>query len=287
MKKAVVLTCVFVLSALLFTSCQRFKKICFSTESLGEVLDAHITENTSVIGSYELSVPKTVPMYSVSKRALADDEYDLLLAAMNLKEGDSENNIDRRDNGLLAFRRFNTNTPDYSFTDEETLRTAKEIFGTLPVVTGEYECTGINEYVIHTDSKGVEHIQQVGVSFRKLIDGIRVVGNDIVYLYFDNRGIAGIHLELFDYKRIDGAINLTSVDSAYARVKSPDSFDLKEENETIGIIDTLNVEKARLLMVNQYSNGCTVLQPVYSFSGTATDVEGKTSSFTSVVIAFE
>jgi hypothetical protein len=40
-------------------------------------------------------------------------------------------------------------------------------------------------------------------------------------------------------------------------------------------------------MVNQYSNGCTVLQPVYSFSGTATDVEGKTSSFTSVVIAFE
>ena len=29
------------------------------------------------------------------------------------------------------------------------------------------------------------------------------------------------------------------------------------------------------------------LEEVYSFSGTATDVEGKTSSFTSVVIAFE
>ncbi len=287
MKKLILFLAYTLTSVLLFTGCQRFKKISFSTETLEEVLDAHITENTSVIGSCKLSAPKSVPMYSISKRALTDDEYDQLLVAMNLKEDDSENNIDRRDNGLLAFRRFNSNTPDYSFTDEETLRMAKEIFDALPVIAGEYECTGINEYVIHTDSKGVDHIQQVGVSFRKFMDGIRVVGNDIVFLYFDNRGIAGIHLELFDYKKIDGVIDLISFDSAYARVKSPDSFNLKEENETIGIIDTLNVEKARLLMVNQYSYGCNVLQPVYSFSGTATDVEGKTSSFTSVVIAFE
>ena len=286
MKKAVVLACAFVLAALLFTSCQGFKKISFSTESLGEFLDAHITENTSVIGSYELSAPKSVPMYSISKRVLTDDEYAQILSVLDIKEDDPKVFIERKDNSLLVTIREPYAMKDYSVSDEETLRMAKEVFDKIPVISGEYECLGIKSFFTISDSEG-DHTTSVGVSFRRLIDGVRVVGNDVVYLYFDNDGLSEIHLELFDYKRIDGAIDLTSIDSAYARVKSPDSFDLKEENETIGVIDTLNVEKARLLMVNQYSNGCTVLQPVYSFSGTATDVEGKTSSFTSVVIAFE
>lgn len=289
MKKTITLIIVCTLAlVLLFTGCQRhYKKISFSTESLGEVLQNKITENTSVIRSCEFKSPQSVPMYSISERVLSDDEYNQILSALNIKEDDPNNFIDRRENGLLAYRRFNSNTPDYSFTDEETLRMAEETIDTLPVITGDYECTGINEYVIHTDSEDVDHIQQVGVSFRKLVDGTRVVGNDIVYLYFDNIGIAGIHIELFEYKILEDKIDLIPFDSAYARIKSPDSFDLREENESIGEIDTLNVEKILLLMVNQYSNGCTVLQPVYSFSGTATDVKGERASFISVIIAVD
>ncbi len=154
MKKAVVLVCVFVLAALLFTSCQRFKKISFSTESLGEVLDAHITENTSVIGSYELSAPKTVPMYSISKRVLTDDEYVQILSLLDIKEDDPKVFIDRKDNSLLVTIREPYAKKDYSVSDEETLRMEKEVFDKIPVISGEYECLGIKSFFTISDSEG-------------------------------------------------------------------------------------------------------------------------------------
>ena len=272
---------------LLFTGCQRhYKKISFSAESLGEALQDHITENTSVIGSREYNAPQSIPMYSISERVLSDDEYNLILSALRVKEDDPAVYITRKGNSLLARLHQTDEKEKYSFSDEETLKMATDVFDRLPVISDEYECLGVKSYHTVSDSAG-ERVISVGVSFRRLIEGIRVVGNDVIYLYFDNYGLSEVHIELYDYKKTNDKIDLKPFDSAYARVKSPDSFNLREENESIGEIDTLNVEKIMLLMVNQYSNGCTVLQPVYSFSGTATDVKGECASFISVIIAVD
>jgi len=285
-KTALFLACTIVL-VMLFSGCQRkFKIISFNTESLGEILNDHITENTSVVGSYELAAPETVPIYNISEHMLSDNEYNQILSALKIKEDDSAVHITRKGNSLLVILHETDEQRDYAFSDEETLRMAREVFDILPVISDEYECLGIKSNHTISDSAG-ERIINVGVSFRRLIDGIRVVGNDVIYLYFDNDGLSEVYIELFDYKKSSGTIKLTSLDSAYARVKTPDSFNLREEKETIGEIDILNVEKTILLMVNQYSTGCTVLQPVYSFSGTATDIDGKSAPFISIVIAIE
>ena len=40
-----------------------------------------------------------------------------------------------------------------------------------------------------------------------------------------------------------------------------------------------------LLLINQHLNGCTILQPVYSFMGNAEDTKGMQSEFNAWVIA--
>lgn len=50
-------------------------------------------------------------------------------------------------------------------------------------------------------------------------------------------------------------------------------------------IDKLQVERVKLLFVNQFYRGCIILQPIYIFIGTAIDIDGDHVEFHSKVIA--
>ena len=47
----------------------------------------------------------------------------------------------------------------------------------------------------------------------------------------------------------------------------------------------LQVDNVNLRLVNQYSSGCTILQPMYSFVGTATFDDNSQAEFISRIIA--
>ena len=78
---------------------------------------------------------------------------------------------------------------------------------------------------------------------------------------------------------------MLSLEDAFDRVKDPDAFSLKSEGTGFsGEADLLTVERVKLLFVNQYSEGCTILQPVFNLMGTAENETGK-AEFSSKVIA--
>ena len=123
------------------------------------------------------------------------------------------------------------------------------------------------------------------VAFRRIVDGYRVIGNDICDIYMCSEGVYGIELRLFDYIE-DGEIELTNMDNVISKVKSPDAFSL--DNETSknfsGIANTLTVNKVKLLLVNQYDNECEILEPVYNLMGIVENKDG-TVEFSSKIIA--
>ena len=72
------------------------------------------------------------------------------------------------------------------------------------------------------------------------------------------------------------------MDEAESRIKPPDSFTIEAN---FGKANTLQVDNVNLRLVNQYSSGCTILQPVYNFVGTAIKEDGSKAEFISRVIA--
>lgn len=120
------------------------------------------------------------------------------------------------------------------------------------------------------------------MSFRRLLDEMRIVGEEECILYFDGTGLVGLKITLFDYKKI-GTMDLVDLESAYSRITTPDAFSMdKEINEQI---KTIQVDRVRLQWVNHYALGCKILQPIYNFSVTATDVKGTQTEFASLIIA--
>ncbi|MBQ3002849.1 MAG: hypothetical protein IJD82_03865 [Clostridia bacterium] len=67
--------------------------------------------------------------------------------------------------------------------------------------------------------------------------------------------------------------------------KIKDAFSVDADETTFsGVADKLTVERVKLLYVNQYSEGCTILQPVFNLMGTAENDSG-TAEFSAKIIA--
>ena len=115
-----------------------------------------------------------------------------------------------------------------------------------------------------------DYIESKRVSFRRLIDGVRVIGNDICDLYFDSNGLYDIEIKFYDYEKT-GELDMLTLDEAVAKIKEPDAFVLESATNRnfSGAADKLTVERTKLLFVNRYSDGCEILQPVYNLMGTA------------------
>jgi hypothetical protein len=130
-----------------------------------------------------------------------------------------------------------------------------------------------------------EFVDQKRVSFRRLIDGTRVIGNDICDLYFNSTGLSGVELTFYNYEKT-GELDMLTLDDAIDKIKNPDVFGFKSETNKnfSGKTDKLTIDRTKLLFVNQYSNGCEILQPVYNLMGTAEN-EGGSIEFSARIIA--
>lgn len=266
---------------LLLSGCSaKYQRISFDSQTLGEELALHVKTDTAVVNTVETDFPDQLPIYSIKEHNISQSDYTQLLEALDLPDNpwDLELEGNRLYYSLAGYTDYSRGY--FDMTDEEVEQLAWEIFNKIPFMEGEYECIGIRETVTLSDQEG-EHITRVGVSFCKLLSGGRVIGEDDCILSFDGSGLVSITIELYDYEKI-GTMDMISIEDAAARIKTPDQFRIEAD---MGVADTLHVDRIKFLLVNQYSDGCTILQPVYNFIGTASFEDGNQAEFQSMVIA--
>ncbi|MBP3322362.1 MAG: hypothetical protein J6M12_08405, partial [Clostridia bacterium] len=92
-----------------------------------------------------------------------------------------------------------------------------------------------------------------------------------------------IYAKTYDYKKT-GTMDLVSYESAVQRIKNPDSLSV-DGSATDQKLQALCANQVELYFINQDSRGCTILQPIYNFKGTATSAGGKEGEFQSKIIA--
>lgn len=277
---------------LLLSGCStKYKRISIGSDTLGEDLAMYINNNTSVMNEITANLPTQLPMYKISERSISQQEFELMLQQLGITNNTSswyhleleENEV----NGTIA----GINDPERGYfdslnmTEEELEEMAWETLAKIPFLDGDYEYMGIKATQTVSSAVG-ERITRVGVSFRRLLGDVRVVGNDQCYLYFDGSGLVEIHLAAYNYEQI-GTIDMVTLENAVAMIKTPDAFSIDADNsaQTMATADTLLVENVKLLLFNQFSNGCAILQPVYNFTGIATDINDVHAEFSSMVIA--
>ncbi len=277
-------------SLILLSGCTntKYPRIHFNNEILGENVANYIDEDTSVTIQAEEAFPDQLPMYKITKREISRHEYQQMLQQLGLAE-DPSNPYDRFELdgnqvlcNLTSYTDFSRGY--FSMAEDKLEKLAWETFEKIPFMEGKFEYLGIRDVMRVNDSTG-DHIARVGVSFRRLLDDVRVVGEEKCMLYFDGSGLVEVQIALFNYEKV-GMMDVVPLESAAAKIKTPDDFTIEPENPyEANIADMLRVEKMKLLLVNQHSEGCTILQPIYHFMGTAVLEDGAQAEFSSTVIA--
>lgn len=276
----VILCCSF----LLFAGCTaKYQRISFESDALDEELDSHIRADTEVINVADEAFPVQLPIYEITERNISEQDIQQMLQNLGLPQEPSawkmmELDGNRISCNLVRYTDFSRGY--FDMTEDELEQLAWDVFNKIPFIVGDYEYLGITGKMTVNDSKG-DHISRVGVSFSRIVGGIRALGEDDCTFYFDGSGLVEIHITLFDYEKI-GTMDLVTLEDAAARIKTPDDFNIDAES---GVVQTLQVDRIKLLLVNQYSEGCTILQPIYNFIGTATLQNGTQAEFSSKVIA--
>lgn len=267
---------------------KKFQRISFDSDTLGEALTQYVDADTMVEATLEESFPSQFPVYEISTREISEEEFQQMMQNLGIEDmGTSAHRFKLHGNKISGSLVSITDTTRgyFDMTEEELEDLAWETFEKLPFMDGTYEYLGIKSTTTISDAEGT-HITRAGVSFRRLLGDVRVVGSDQCYLYFDGTGLVELNIELYAYKET-GSMDMVTLESAFNRIKNPDAFSVTTENDAqvLGAIDALRVEQIKLLYVNQYNQGCTILQPVYNFIGTATDENGEQAEFQSIVIA--
>lgn len=285
MKKSILLLVFCLVFVFVFSGCsERYKRISFEDETLDATLNKYIDGETEVIYNGKTDFPSHLPIYEISKRSITQDEFTQMLENLNITA--HADKFDHEENKIIGnWVPYTDRTRGYfEMSDEELEKLAWKTFEKIPFLNGEYKYLGIKSNLTISDSEGT-HVTRVGVSFRKYLNDLRVLGNDRCLLYFDAHGLCEIVIELYEYKEID-TMDLIKFDEAFAKIKSPDHFSLKNENiDQTKAYETLRTDNASLFWYNQYSNDCTILQPVYVFSGTASAEACKETEFTAQIIA--
>lgn len=281
-KRFIVILCCYLL---LLSGCStKYQRISFDCDTLGEDLAGHISADTMVVNAASDAFSTQLPIYKITERNISQQGYEQMLKALDISGNPKDLELDGNSLFYNLARFTDTSRGYFDMTEEEVEQLAWEYFNKIPFIEGEYECLGIKEEMKLIDSKG-EHITRAGVSFHRLLGGVRVVGEDDCVLYFDGSGLVAISISLFDYTKT-GTMDMVTLEDAAAKIKTPDAFSIDTPDTGIAnIANNLQVDRIKLLLVNQYSDGCTILQPVYNFIGTATFADGSQAKFSSKIIA--
>lgn len=291
------------ISSTVLNTSPKYKRIHFSNEMLGpeDVLQGAVGWHTKVENLANETYSDTMSVYQITPRTVSIDEFEQFAAYLRLTQPINydlgypriTDDLDgsKQEWYVLALKENGVSYQEYRFskkmtqTDEELEALAKEIFSGLPLIMGEYE------YLGEASTQSVTHMDETYVvkrrfSFRRLLDDVRVIGDDICDIYFDAQGLCGIELRLFNYEKVN-EIDMLSLKDAVKHVKNPDAFSLNsnlEQDSTFkGVADTLTIEHTKLLFVNQYSDGCEILQPVYNLMGILKNESGRIGFSASVI----
>lgn len=271
---------------------------------LVEGADNVVNHSTKVMSVLTDSFATTMPVYEITPRQITDAEMSQFAEHFNvtgefIKHASSANI--RSDSGtvivsegkeLTYYNHVNESQDPMTQSDDKIVEQAMKLFAELPLIEGEYECLGVlstqtqqdytrvgDDYIV-----GEEYIVSKRVAFRKVIDGTRVLGEEICNLYFSAKGLNTIRMELYNYTKV-GEIPMLSLQDAIDKIEDSDAFSVDADETTFsGVADKLTVERVKLLYVNQYSEGCTILQPVFNLMGTAENNSG-TAEFSAKIIA--
>ncbi len=254
-------------------------------------LDKTVGLFTKVTSSVTETFPKNMPVYEITPCEIDDETWAQFLTHFGMSLPDRISKSNRvEENDSIAYRSKNKLTyyiADHSenpmsYSDEAVIEKAKAMFASFPFVDGTYECGGIDSRRIRSTGDQTFTISKSVVFYRQ-IEGERILG-DACYMDFTAEGLCQLSIVRYEYKQVD-VIPMISLQKAIDKVKHPDTFYVDDNDTKLsGKADVLHVEKARLVYVNQYSFGCTILQPVYNLTGYAEDDSG-TVPFTAKVIA--
>lgn len=279
----IALCCTLVLLCICNGGIIKFKRIDFGEPCPDEDPMKKIDGNTAVINDVDSPFPSKLPLYRAVKHRISQNAFRQMEEQLGITSWYFNKFDGYRISGRLAeyapsTRRF---FDTLNMTDEELETLAWETFHKIPFLKGEYIYTGITGESTMESSKEGERTTEVTVTFRRILDGLPVLGDDKCSLSFDGSGLVGISVSLFDYIKI-GTMDVIPPEEAEANIKTPDYFDMSINH---GIAQTLRVDQIKLAWANQYSNHCTILQPFYTFKGTASFPDGAQTKFTSRVIA--
>lgn len=280
---SIVLCCVVLLLCGCNSKSEKYKRISFDSETLSDHLEKYTNDDTVVINEVNTTFANQLPIYKIEKHKISDLEF----RRMEEQLGITDWYWDEFD-GYKVYSRiapYNDPVRGYFYTlemtEEELEQLAWETFNKIPFLEGEYEYIGITATMTEWTIEKEEYVTEVTVSFYRVLDGVCVVGNDRCDLTFDASGLVEMYIAPFDYQKT-GVMDIVPLESATARIKTPDYFYIDEGE---GIADTLQVDRIKISLVNQLSEGCTILQPIYTFFGTATLEEDNQAEFKSRVIA--
>ena len=264
----------------------KYKRISFDQETLGESLVEHIDSDTIVINNVKAEFPAQIPIYKIKESKFSEEEFaqvkkSVKAAWETAPNGATPPGWEMEGNEIHGFFAYEDEEA-FTMTEEELEKIAWETFRKLPFVEGEYEYSGIRGRSITSYVDGRPDVTtRVMVSFFPVLDGLRVIGNDRCDMWFEDTGLVEIHLKRYEYETI-GTMDVVPVKEAEAQIKTPDDFVMEEGT---GKAQTLRVEGIKLRLVNQHSDGCTILQPLYVFGGVATTKEKEETDFQSRIIA--
>ncbi len=271
---------------LLLSGCDRntkYKRIDLQDDFLELELENHIGPDTELVNLTQETFPAQLPIYRITERKITQQEFQKAAQLGNSDPGSDWLGLKLDGNKISG--RFESYGSGYCSLSEEALeKLARETLEKLTFLDGDYAYVGITGSGSISDATG-EHATDVCVSFRRLVDGLPVKGNERCEFTFNDNGLVGVHIVLYNYKQI-GTMDLVPLEDAQARIQKPDAFSIDcFDMETVNLAKTLQVDIARLFLVNLYADGCTILQPIYQFGGTAMLEDGTQSGFSSTVIA--
>lgn len=261
------------------TASEKYKRISFESDTLGEALTC-ITENTSVEYNADETFASSISIYQIKERNISKKELRKLMEAFEFPDDPYE--LEHKGNSiniaLLSYTDSSRGYVEMSETELEAL--AWEMFNKIPFMEGEYEYGGIKGWLT-VEGHGEKHFERVKVSFYPVLDGVRVIGDNKCEMWFDGGGLVEIQINLYDFKKI-GTMDVVSLEDAKTQIMEPDDFSIDDTNRTV---DKLQVDSVKMYLVNQHSRDCEILQPMYTFCGTAKLNDKSDSEFKSKVIA--
>lgn len=273
--------------ALLLCGCnmkhEKYQRISFDSDTLGESLEQYISDDTVVVNKAAETFPTQMPIYEITERNITEQEFQKLQQQLETPDYTSHWHGMKLEGNKISGSFADFGTGKFTMTEDELEALAWKTFNQIPFMDGDYEYYGIRGEEKLSNSEG-EYTTRVMVSFYRFLDGVRVIGNDRCDLWFNDSGLVAIDITQFDYEQV-GVMDTVTLEDATNKIKTPDAFSIRTNQDPEHIVETLQVDRIKLLLVNQYSEGCTVLQPIYNFMGTASLEDGSEAEFSSKVIA--